>query len=307
MNWNNKILAAIFFVLLAIWIGKTFISGPSTRSFKSTLVQIDTSQVNKLVLFPKGVDSARIELTRQGGGWTASNGDLEVNAAKERVNSVLGQLVNIPTKQLISKSPDKRMDYEVEEQSGKVVEVYQGNEMTEKIVFGRFNFNPNTRQATSYARLADEDDIYAIDGFMSMSFDTDFNSFRNKNLLNVNKGDIKSLQLTDQGTVVTVNQVADGSWQTSEGIALDSTAMDSYLSGIANLVGRDFADGFSPSSGPDQKLEITADNTIGSLEITAFQRGNDFVLKSASNPAFFASDSTGIYKKMFLDLVEMMQ
>lgn len=303
MQFNNKILATIFFVLLGIWLLKNVVfTGSSDRSFRSTLIQVDTSLVDQVIFMPKGIDSTSIELKRVGSGWKAIKGGVEVDAVKNRVQSVLGQLTDIPTKRLISKSSDRHGDYEVTDKAGKIVELYSKGKLIDKVIFGRFNFNQNTREATSYARLGDEDDIYSVDGFMSMSFDVDFNSFRDRQLLNVNQADVKGLSLNNETGSIAFTMPSQGNWLMNASTPLDSSQMATYLSGLSNVSGNEFKDDFTPQSQPVKSLEITADNAIGNLRIDCFTGSNGFIIKSSSNPGFFASDSSGIYQKIFGDL-----
>jgi hypothetical protein len=265
-------------------------------------MQVDTSIVDQMILLPHGPDSTKIELNRSGTGWKASNGSITIDAVSNRVQSVLGQLTSIPTKRLISKSIERHPDYEVTEDAGKIVELYSKGKMIEKIIFGRFNFNQSSREATSYARLGDEDDIYAVDGFMSMSFDVDFNSFRDKQLLKVNQADVKALQLNNETGSYTMTMPSLGNWQMNGTTPIDSSEMANYLSGLANVNGNEFRDAFTPVSPPEKHLEITSDNAVGNISIDCFREGDRYIIKSSSNPAFFTSDSSGIYQKIFGDL-----
>ena len=298
MNWNNKILAIIFFVLLGIWLLNKSFNRVSDTSFKSVLMQVDTAVVDKLVLYPKGMDSTAITLTKSNGNWMISNGTLNTSADRERVNSVLSQVSYIPTKRLISKKEENQADYEVDDKSGKIVEVYQGAKLLNKVIFGRFNFNPNTRSATSYARLADDNEIYSLDGMISMSFDTDFNSFRNNTLISINKNDIRGIEYN--GTPL--QPVGENLWAIN-GNPIDSTGMAKYLQGLSSISSTTFADGFNENPGSSSKsMTISVDNMVVPLTVQAYNSANGFVVKSSQNEAFFGSDSTGIYKKIFGDL-----
>ncbi|MEM9548780.1 MAG: DUF4340 domain-containing protein [Bacteroidota bacterium] len=297
MNWNNKILAIIFFVLLGIWILNKSFNRVSDTSFKSVLMQVDTATVDKLVLYPKGMDSTVLTLTRSNGNWNISNSTLTTAADKNRVTSVLSQIAYIPTKRLISKKEENQVDYEVDDKNGKIVEVYQGDNLLNKVIFGRFNFNQNTRSATSYGRIADDNEIYSLDGMISMSFDTDFNSFRNNKLISINKDDIRGIEYN--GTPL---QPAGKNLWTYNGIQVDSIGMTSYLRGLSNITSTTFADGFSGNSGSSKTMTIRVDNMAAPLTIQAYNSANGFIIKSSENEAFFGSDSTGVYKKIFGDL-----
>ncbi len=298
MNWNNKILAIIFFSLLGIWIlNKTF-NQVSDTSFKSTLMQVDTSSVNKIVLYPKGMDSVSITLKKNNDVWDLSNGNITTVADQGRVTSILAQISYIPTKRLISKKEENQIDYEVDEKSGKIVEIYVGDKMTNKVIFGRFNFNPSTRGATSYARLADDNEIYALDGMLSMSFDTDFNSFRNNKLLGINKEDIRGINYNGVPILP-----AEGNIWSFQNRIIDSVEMVEYLNGLGNITSTSFADDYS------KKIDIAGtsiifnvDNRATPVTIESYPYKAGFAIHSSENEAFFQSDSAGIYKKIFGDL-----
>ena len=301
MNWNNKTLAIIFFGLLAIWIlNKTF-NRVSETSFKSTLFQVDTAVVNKIVLYPKGIDSTSILLKRNNTKWEISNGNITTLADADRVKSILSQVSYILTKRLISKKSENQIDYEVDEQSGKLVEVYANDKLVNKIIFGRFNFNPNTRSATSYARLADDNEIYALDGMLSMSFDTDFNSFRNNEIMAVKSEDIRGVQYNG----LQIQPIGEQLWGYN-GTQMDSSGMIGYLHGLTNITGSNFLDNYNPAGPPDHKITLSIDNSTAPIEVQAYSKGDDFAIRSSENEAFFESDSTGIYNKIFGGLLGLM-
>ncbi|MBT8220832.1 MAG: DUF4340 domain-containing protein [Bacteroidia bacterium] len=301
MNWNNKILAIIFFALFGIWILTNVINKPATRSFRSTLLAIDTSSVDRIILYPDGIDSSFVELRKEGNGWRLQKDQRQANADPDKVKNLLGSMVLIPTKQLVSKKPENQANYEVDEATGKIVEVYSGDDLIERIIFGRFNFNQATRSSTSYARLSDENEIYALDGMAGLSFDKDFNAFRNTELCRINPVDIKGITYNDQQ--LALNDQAQ--WVTN-GVSLDSTQMANYLNGLRVVTNFSFADDFVEMATPDHRLQIIADNQTRPLEIKAYARGGGFVVKSSENEAFFTSDSTGVYQKVFGQLKDMM-
>ena len=306
MQVNNKLLAAIFFTLLAIWIVRKTACKPTQCSFRSHITVIDTSSVDRILLWPKGENGEQITLTKNP-AWMVSDGSKTVKADPSRVNSILGQLVNIPVKQLISKNPDRQKDYEVDMASGKIVEIYSNDQLIDKLIVGRFNFNQQTRSGVSYARKDGEDDIYSVDGFISMSFDTDFNSFRPRQLLQLQSQDLKSIRLTALGQSTTIQKGIDQNWDMN-GLSLDSTAMAQYASSITNISGSSFYDGTAPSSAADYSISYQGDNMIGGITIDAWNNtdsSDPFILRSSQNDAFFTSDSTGIFNQIFEKLIEL--
>ena len=66
----------VFLVLLGIYGLTKVFSGKKDQSFDANLIQIDTTQVTRLIINPKAPDETEISLTKEGAGWIASNGNL---------------------------------------------------------------------------------------------------------------------------------------------------------------------------------------------------------------------------------------
>ena len=253
-------------------------------------------------MYPNGLSGSQYELIKEGTQWKAKNDQMEVPASNKEVKSILVLLENLPTKQLISKSKDRQTDYELNEDTGKFVEVYSGINLLENLVVGRFNFNQATRQSVSYARLAEEDDIYAIDGFLSMTLVKDFNTFRNKNLGAFDPLEVQSFTFTNEGNMLIYEKKEGGTWQSSSGMTIDSSKMASYLNKIKNATGKDFLDGYQPQGNPNASLKLEVAGRSLPWQVDYFHEGDNRIFKSAENDAYFASDSLGLYKTLIQGL-----
>jgi len=294
---NNKTLGLIFFVLLGLLIAKKTILKPTMRSFKQELTSFDSATIDKVTIQIAG--SPMTTLTKNGEQWEASDGSLSVPAKEGSVSGLISELSSIKTKQLVSRSPEKWADYEVDEARGKRIDLYAGGKKITGLNIGRFNFNQQTRSGVSYARLSDEDDIYALDGFLSMSAAKDFNSFRNNKLLTIDAASLESITLEADGSVQSLGRAIDGGWLKNQSV-IDSTAAAGYIAGLNSLTGSKFNDNFSGATAPLKTLKV------GTETITAFQNPlGGFTLKSSQNDAYFDTDSTGIFKKAFLDFEAM--
>lgn len=295
---NNKTLGLIFFVLLGLLIAKKTILKPTSRSFKQELTSFDSAAVDKVTIQIEG--SPQTTLTKNGEQWEATNGVLTIPAKEGSVASLLSELSSIKTKQLVSRSAEKWTEYEVDEAKGKRIDLYAGGKKLVGLNIGRFNFNQQTRSGVSYARLSDEDDIYAIDGFLSMSAAKDFNSFRNNQLLSLDPSQLESISLESEGAVKTLSKAIDGGWLKNQA-TIDSTAVAKYIAGLNTLNGSKYNDRFSEAGATALKTLRVGDATV-----TAYPNPTGgFVMKSSQNDAYFDTDSTGIFKKAFLDLEEM--
>lgn len=303
MKFNNKLLGLVFVGLLVLYFGQKILNKPTVRSFKDVLVKVDTSLVNKIIFHPKG-NSSRITMQKNGNGWTADNGEYQISATSNSVNSLLMPSTEIKTLQLISKNESKWAEYEVDDDAGKKVELYNGNQLLCAFYVGRFSFNQNTRSAKTYIRLADENDIYVVDGFLSMSYDKQFDDFRNKKLVNgLQLDDISQVRIEANDFNFSISKDINNHWiDTNEG-EVDSLKAINAIRSVVNLRGNEILSGFNASQNEQIRLLLESNSGKPGEQISIYQNpAGGFAVKSSSNDdVFFKSDSTGIYKTAYLD------
>jgi len=294
MKSNNRILGIIFFCLLALLIAKKTILKPTQRSFKQELTSFDAEAIDKVTIQLE--NQPETVLTKANGQWSASNGTLNIPAKEGSVSGLLRELANIKTKQLVSRNTEKWNEYEVDETKGRQIDIYSGGKKITGLTIGRFNFNQQTRSGISYARLSDEDDIYALDGFLSMTATKDFNSFRDGSLMKLDPAAIEKITVSNGEQMTTLSKTLEGQWLSND-LPVDSTITANYISALCSLSGKKFNDDFSAATA--QKIKTLS---LGDATIEAYLNpAGGFVLKSNKNDAYFNSDSLGIFKKAFLD------
>jgi|GEM_PF-771154 len=309
MKFNNKILGLIFIGLVALYFGHKILNKPKVRSFKDILVMVDTSAVDKIVFYPKG-DTPKITLTKNGNSWTADDGETKITATSNSVNTILGPSTEIKTLQLISKNETKWAEYEVDDNSGKKVELYNGSQLLSAFYVGRFNFNQNTRSAKTYMRLANENDIYVVDGFLSMSYEKQFDDFRNKKLINnLDVNDVLKIKVQTDSENLSFEKDINGYWVDSANNALDSLKMSNTVRTLINLRGNEVINDYQPNQN-DRLVQLTmvSDSKV-EQSISIYKYGEtDFACNSTSNKnVFFKSDKNGLYKTAYLDLLALVE
>lgn len=304
---NNKTLWIIFITLLAIYLGSQLFSDTNkTSSFEPDLFAVDTASVTKIEIYSKADDYALTSLDRAGNEWTVSNGTITADAQSNLVTAMLSQIDQIRATRIAAKSQEKWPEFELDEATAKGrIKVFAGSKLIADFWAGGFRFNQQARSATSFIRKNDENDVYAIDGFLSMSLGQGFDSYRNNTLVAFNPADITKLSIQNNGAVQTLQKTPDG-WITSEGIGLDSLKMTNYLTGISNLKSAKFADDFSeksPGITEENTITITGNNLISPITVNCFKvpgRELPFICKSSLNPdAWVGVDSASVYSKLF--------
>jgi hypothetical protein len=299
-NRDNLILGGIFLFLLVFYILQKTVFKPDTRSFREELTNFDPESIDRIRYERNG---EVIDLEKTHSGWTAANDQLSVPAREGSVDNLVRTLSELKTKQLVSRSPEKWAEYELDDANARIWRFYSGEKAISQLFIGRFDYDQQTQSSVSYARLDGENDIYAIDGFVSMTASRDFNSFRENKLFEFNATDIQSIKMITGDLEETVQHSLDGQW-VFDGAALDSTRVADYLNRLSGLSGTEFNDEFLPGTGFGVVQSLHLNDT---LRLDAYlSPSGGFVMTSSQNDAYFNSDSTGIFRQAFLDLENLL-
>ncbi len=298
---NNRNLAIAFGVLLLIYLLSKVLGGNRERSFDPQILSIDTSQVTKLQIDP-GNESLPFALEKTGSGWSLTKDAEQFSATTSSVGSLLMSLQDIRADRVVSKNPDRWKDYSVDDSTGTRIQIFDGNNLIDDIIIGRFNFNQATRSGISYVRLTDEDAVYSVDGFLSMSLSQGADNYRDKTLTSLNSDDITRITLLENGAQAQY-QLVDSVWRDETGNQVDSAKMVSYLNNIRSVSGSTFVTDEATQLGQKLKtLQIEGNNMPGPVTIDVYASQDttqDFVLQSSTNrEGYFFSDSSGIYRRL---------
>ncbi len=129
-----------------------------------------------------------------------SNGGKDYSADSNVVKNILKQLSDLPTKRYAGKGRDTWAKYEVTDSAASLVTLKASKQTVAEIYIGKFAYNqPKDQQPqmqarqqrgdmTTYVRLADEKDVYAVDGFLKMGLSSNINSYRIRSLVKCESG-----------------------------------------------------------------------------------------------------------------------
>lgn len=264
---NLKNLAIIFVALLAVVvIIRVFESKKGERSFRKDLVNFDVADVSGISIIPKSGDK-QINLDKKADGWKVGNGEKSYNADQTMVENMMTDLLKLVPKRVAATTKEKWNDYEVTDSLATRVIVKDGNKTVADIFIGKFSYqqpkNQFQRQGTmtSYVRLAGDKIVFAVDGFLSMTYNRDINSFRNKYLIKAKKADLNKITFNYPDSSYTMLK-ENNQWMIS-GLLADSASVDKYLSSIATTSNQDFVD----------NVEI---GTLGQAQFSVLFEGDNF-------------------------------
>lgn len=296
---NNKLLAIIFGILLILGI-LIFVlfEENNERTFRGVLVDVDTSAVTEILIYPKSQNHKEVKLYKDENDWlvTLPSG-ISAKVAPQRITSLFDQLLAIKPKRLAARDESKWNELQVDS-TGSRVKVFQGSKLALDLVIGRFSFQ-QPRTMNTFVRLYNDKDVYEVDGFLDMTFNQGANIFRDGTII---KSDYKNWQQ------IQFNYPADSSFQLVKsgnswllnGKSTDSLKTTNYLNRLANLSNNNFIDDVNIDnlSPPSFSLNITTSD-LQFIEIKAYQDTSKIVIHSSQNPeAWF--DGSSISKSIFV-------
>ncbi|MDX1684645.1 MAG: DUF4340 domain-containing protein [Saprospiraceae bacterium] len=287
---NNRLLAAIFLILIGIYFVSKWVGGSDDRSFDRDIITIDTARVSQLT-FDMENNEGSITVKRMRGEWQVETTQRVAPAKAMSVKNILGTLSDINANRVVANSEDKWEDYEVQDGDA-VLTVMADNETLAKFHVGRIAFNQQKRSGTSFVRLFGENEVYAVDGFLSITLKPSFESLVDKTVLDISSEDeINEVELAGDSLNYTISK-SDAEWKIGD-TALDSSVITDYLSKFSLLQGSEVLNNYDTTGRPAfQSISIKGDGFI--REVKAYREGhNGFVLYNPERPSVYFGDTSG--------------
>ncbi|NOU19490.1 MAG: DUF4340 domain-containing protein [Bacteroidales bacterium] len=311
-KFNNKYLLIAFAALILLFVFVKFYRSVKTEStLKTDIVKIDTVKISKILLYPLSEKGMEIVFSKEGKEWKASNGKITTETQKNTLGNLLYQLIDIKPKRLASRSKDKWAEYQVTDTSAIRVKVFEGEKEVLNLYIGKFTYQQvsdpsgsgrNGVVGTSYVRLADEKEVYAVDGFLSFGFNQPFNSWRNQSFVHFNKSDITKITFRYPGDSSFVAELKAKKW-TVNNQPVDSIKLNNYLAMLGNKTASTFDDNYTPVGNSQFQITIEGNN-MSNITVDGFAKDNsNFVINSSLNPkSWFTSDTKGLFKEVFVGM-----
>ncbi len=294
----------IFFAALALiyFSLRYFRHTGRSSSFKSELVNIDTSQVSKIIVDRKG---SHFEVFKDKDNlWKVTLPKLNktVDATDASVKNSLSGLMTIEPGRIVTRDPSKWSEYQVDT-SGTRVQVYQGPKKTLDIIIGKFGIQ-GRQSFYTYVRLNDDNTVYSADNFMGISYFSSANEFRNSMVLQVNPDSIRQIAFTYPADSSFSLIKPDSVWYLGAKKA-DSAKVADYLSELRYVSNTKFVDDINPAAFTQPVLtESIGFKGIRTIKITAYSNPKyGLVIHSDFNPNNYFSDNS-LVKRLFKGMKE---
>ncbi len=311
-KFDNKYLLVVLVILGAIFVFVKFYKAPkSERTLRTSIVQIDTSKVSKIKILPSSEKGGEVVFQRLGNSWKVGNGIVEAGTGDNVVPNLFTQLLQIKPIRLESRQKESWEEYNLTDSLATRIIVYENDREKLNLYIGKFTYQQTNDpysggrggvKGTSYVRLDGEDEIYAVDGFLTFTFNQPFSSWRDQTFINLRKADITKLTFIYPGDSSFVVALENNKWMLGNQFA-DSVKVDKYLTSISHKTASAFDDSFDPFGNPTYRLIIEGNN-MENIVVNAYRKDEErLVLNSTLNPdSWFESRFDGLFQDIFKGL-----
>ena len=306
-KFSNKNLLIVFAVLLGAFLLIRFLNSSKNRgNFDKNVVNIDTAQIKSISILPKASEDEITIFQNVSNEWRVKQGEKEYEAMDNTINSLINTLSTIKAQRLAARSSEKWADYELTDSAATRVEVeMEGENLV--LLIGKFSYKQNQNptqysqqrgRAISYFRLDGQEEVYACDGFLNMTFNRDINAFRNQTFLKAKVSDLTSIDVKmplDTGYTL---QKVDSIWMIS-GENASEDKIQTYLNGFAASNQSQFVD-TAPTGTANYSINLNGNN-MEQIQIKAYQLDSaNVIMNSTINPeAYFKVPKSGLFSTLF--------
>ncbi len=300
---NTKTLSIAVVILLTIVLLTQLMDGnKNQRTFKDKLFDVDTSQITSLLIYPKQSAFEEIKFLRSGNVWNIVKDGKNFPVGALEIQNLLRQIDNLEVKRLAGRNSDNLEKFELSDSLATRVVIIAGKKTIGVLHVGKFGYNYETQDSFSYARVDDEEEIWAVNGFLQSIFDQQMNVFRYKAMINTIKSDWNKLQFSYPADSSFTLTRSDFGWLV-DGEPVDSVSTDDYLNTLVNLSSRGFVDDDNIVVAPNPIFVLKIEgNNFSPIVIDAFEAGDEysFLVTSSINPtARFSGIKDDLGKKVF--------
>jgi len=308
-NIKNSILLIVFLILALLVLGFfLYDNKKGERSFRKELFAIDSARVSKLTIYPKDTNRQVLILSGAGRDWKIGSGNKSWPADTGMILHIISSLVNAKPERVAGTDKSSWKDFQITDSASVRVVVEQGNDKVAdfrvgKISFsqdGRGNFGRQGMSVKSHIRVAGDDRVYVVDGFLSMIFRDEISAYRNKLISKFDRKLAGKLTFTYPGDSSFILQKTDNRWMINDKQA-DSASTASYITSLANLYNSGFADDNNISGLYSYTLRIEGTNFPGfEIRGSADEAAKRYFVKSDLNSsAVFGGADPTLFRQVF--------
>lgn len=295
-NKNGLYLIILLVLVLVFLLNKYVINVEPDSNIDMNALKIDTSQVASIMVTkPKTKDP--IHLLIENNLWIVKQGERKEPADEETIKSLFGTLQNLKIQSLAGTNDAKWEENKLTDSLAIDVQVFsKSGELLKDIYIGKFTYKPDESQrpqqnrnngiGLTYMRLATNSNSYIVEGFLPMTFNQQFDHWRNQSVLKLDKNKIEEIQFnypSDSSFVIT--KVATDKYLLNHADTLNISKVNPLLSTLTGYKERKFADGISlEEKSPLFELLISGQE-MNQVNVSFYEHGaENFVVRSNQYP-----------------------
>ena len=311
-RFNNKRLLYLLVVLTIILILTILIKIPKERAtFKNSIVDLDTSTVSKIILNNRISEGNTVEFNKSNRKWIVQHGKVKSAADEGAVQNIFSEVISIKPQSLAAIDQSRWKEFDLTDSLATRIRFLNSKgRILADIMIGKLDFKKpdkpnggfsgNNVKMTSYVRLHDEKEVYAIDGLIPFSFNVKFEDWRDKTFIRYNMSEITYISYICPADSSYKLIRKDSIWY-SDNLKADSSEIYNYLKTIALLHGQEFKDDFIPSLNPVYQILFQATNSAG-FSIRCYEGGSsgEYIFNSSLYPdVYFIDRKNLLFKQLF--------
>ena len=296
---NIKKLSIILVVVVGVLIVvRLFKDDGRSEGFESDLIRLDTAAVSRILIESP---SDTVDLSQTETGWQAKldNGKL-VPVVLGNIKTTLETLLTIKPSRIVSKSPDKWAEYQVDSEKGTRLRVFQDGDQVVDLVIGTIGFLQNDQQAAnpyqqqrqrffSYARLYGDNSVYVCEDFLSFNISKETKQYRDNRLLNLTIDSIEQISFVYPADSGFTLQQTEKTW-TLDGQIIPTDTVKQVLEEITALSSTNFEDAWLPDGQNATHTILVQSRNQPNQELKVFDNLGQLIFYSSLNPSNYFKD-----------------
>ncbi len=298
---TTKLIVVLLVLAGIVLFNKFYQNEKDENTFRSEFVNIDTSQVTEIAIYPQVEKGKEIKFTRNGKSWDLQSGKVKTIADSAAIRYLLAQFVDMKSLSLSGQDKESWKDLQVTDSAGSKIKIVTPG-TTYKMVVGKISYNQSTGSGSTNIRHENEEEVYSVPNYLSFAVNQPFNSWRNKIFIHGDKDDWTNLMFTYPSDSSFVLERGSAGWVVN-GEAADSGKVAQFLSQVSNMQSTGFVDGYSPSSTPVFTVLLKGNNQSSPVTVQAYPADSTqkFILHSSLNPeAYFSESQSHLSDRIFV-------
>lgn len=308
----RKINPIVLFVILAVLLVAAIVllrmdARRQQGSFLRELVHADAEKTTSIVIIPKGVTDDAITIEKSDEIWMVGSHGKMRPANSDNINRIFQMISPLVPEQLVSRGKDNWDEYEISDEKGTRVKIFQGKRLSSEFIFGKMDFQSQMIQGqqrpkiNTFVRLEGKDEVYTVEGFLGSAFPAGAENYRNQTVVNVKEADIDKIMI--EGTDQNYTLSREGMNWLINNIPSDSANTVNFIRKLTTLRSTGFvedeSEGRLTMSSYKMIIERKSEDAIEILAYPADITHNYFITSSQNPGSVFSGSQNNLFESLF--------